>query len=414
MATRKRKKTRDFDIVLWGATGFTGRLVAIYLARNYASSGLKWAIGGRNRGKLEQLRDELLSYDATLANLELVTGDSHDRESLDRITERTTTVCTTVGPYDLYGEELVASCVDKGTHYCDLTGETPFIRRMIDRYHERAVESGARIVHCCGFDSIPSDIGTFVLQQQAQRKWGAPANDVTFYLVTAQGGFSGGTVSSLLNVIKNVSRPEVRSVLGNPYALNPEGERSGPDRQDSMGVRYDKTVGAWTGPFLMAPINTRVVRRSNALMSYAYGKDFTYREVSRTGRGPKGLAMAAGMSAGLVSFMAGVSVKPIRKLLEDHVLPAPGEGPTQEQIERGSFVAELVGKRGAEEVRVTVRGRRDPGYGATAGMLAESALCLSLDKDKLTSAGGILTPASAMGDALVERLPNAEVTVTVS
>jgi short subunit dehydrogenase-like uncharacterized protein len=164
----------------------------------------------------------------------------------------------------------------------------------------------------------------------------------------------------------------------------------------------------------MAPINTRVVRRSNALMSYAYGKDFTYREVSRTGKGPKGLAMAAGMSAGLVSFMAGVSVKPIRKLLEDRVLPAPGEGPTQEQIESGSFVAELVGKRGADEVRVTVRGRRDPGYGATAGMLAESALCLSLDKDKLTSAGGILTPASAMGDALVERLPNAEVTVTVS
>lgn len=414
MATRKRKQSRDLDLVLWGATGFTGRLVAIYIAKHYAGSGLKWAIGGRSRSKLEAIRDELLAYDATLAELELVTGDSHDRESLDRITERTTTVCTTVGPYDLYGEELVASCAEKGTHYCDLTGETPFIRRMIDRYHERAIESGARIVHCCGFDSIPSDLGTFALQKEAQRRWGAPADEVTFYLVNARGGFSGGTVSSLLNVVKNVSRPEVRSVLGNPYALNPEGERRGPDGPDSMAIRYDKNVDAWTAPFLMGPINTRVVRRSNALLDYAYGENFRYKEVTRTGEGPRGFAMAAGMSAGLVAFMAGVSIKPIRNILETRFLPAPGEGPSQEEIENGSFVAELVGKQGEREVRVTVRGRRDPGYGATAGMLAESALCLSLDGDKLTSPGGILTTASAMGDALLARLPNAEVTITAS
>ena len=415
MATRKSKRT--FDIVVFGATGFTGRLVARYLARTHGGTGLSWAIAGRSAGRLEEIRKELARISSEFAELPIIVADSFDRPALDALARQTRVVCTTVGPYALYGEQLVAACADAGTHYCDLTGETPFIRDMIDRYHDRAVETGARIVNCCGFDSIPSDIGTLVLQNAAIERFGRPLESIEFQLVKARGGFSGGTIASLLNVLSQAQDPAVRRVLGNPYSLNPDGQRTGPDKGDSMGIRKDPVTGHWTAPFLMAPINTRVVRRSNALLDYRYGRQFRYGEVTRLKRGVTGMAAAAGMTAGLGSFMAVAAIKPTRKLLERYVLPAPGEGPSEAAIESGFFIAELMGLLDRSNVdgqlRLRVHGKGDPGYGSTAGMLSEAALCLARNEAKLTSPGGVLTPAAAMGTHLIDGLRTAGVTFEV-
>ncbi len=401
---------REFDVVLFGATGFTGRLTAEYLAREYGDGSLRWALAGRNAEKLAKVRDEIAAQSPSIAEVPLLVGDSHDRASLDAIAARTRVVCSTVGPYATYGSELVAACVAHGTSYCDLTGEVQWIRRMIDAHHEAASASGARIVHCCGFDSIPSDIGMFVLQEAAIERTGSPAGRVRFQLKKASGGFSGGTVASLLNVLAEAKDPQVRRVLGNPYSLNPEGERKGPDGQDLMRPARDEVTGTWVGPFVMAAINSRVVRRTNALLDYRYGRELRYDEVTCFGRGPAGLARATAMSAGLGAFVAAASVGPTRRALTSTVLPAPGEGPSREAIERGRFRADIIGVLD-DGTTLTVRasGDRDPGYGATAGMLAESAVCLALDADELPDRAGVLTPASAMGARLVERLPRAGV-----
>lgn len=319
-------------------------------------------------------------------------------------------MCTTVGPYDIHGEPLVAACADHGTDYCDLTGETQFIRRMIDRYHDRAVASGARIVHCCGFDSIPSDLGTFVLQSHAIARFAAPANRVRFHLVKASGGFSGGTVASMLNVVKQLKDPAIRRILGHPYALNPEGERKGPDKSDSIRPFRDPDSGVWNGPFLMGPINTRIVRRSHALRGRPWGDDFQYDEVQRFGKGPRGFALANAVSLGLVAFMGAVTLAPIRNILEKRVLPAPGEGPSEDAIRNGFFAAEIIGHTAAgQTITVKVKGSGDPGYGATSRMLAEAALSLAFDRPEGVLAAGVLTPSTALGDALVVRLARADI-----
>lgn len=407
---------KPYDLVLWGATSFVGRLVAEYLVRRGPRE-LRWALGGRDRARLEAVRAELVRSSPQAAELDLLVGDSFDRASLDAITSRAAVVCTTVGPYAKYGSELVASCVANGADYCDLTGEVQWIRRMIDAHDDEARRRGVRIVCCCGFDSIPSDLGTLVLQDAARARHGRPCDLVSLYVKKASGGFSGGTVASMLNLVEEARDREVRRVLAEPYALNPPGEREGPDPRDEVGVTYDGDIEAWTGPFLMAPVNTRVVRRSNALLGYPYGRGFRYRERMRVGPGLRGRLGALAFVAGLGAFLGAVSVPPLRRLLEKTLLPAPGEGPSPERIERGFFVIELVGHfdddQGPPPVRVTVRGRRDPGYGATAAMLSEAALCLALDKDRLTSPGGVLTPASAMGEALVERLNASDVTFEV-
>ena len=266
-----RDRSRPHDLVLWGATGFTGEIVAEYLVRWAAAHpdvGLRWALAGRNQAKLEQVRSRLVSIDPTAAELPLITGDSHDRASLDAIARDASVVCTTVGPYAQYGAELVAACVEHGTDYCDLTGENHFIRRMIDAHQTAAEASGARIVNCCGFDSIPSDLGTLVLQDAAEKRHGRPCDRVTLYVDRVKGGMSGGTIASMKNLMEEAEKdPEVRRIFGHPYALNPEGEREGPDGSDARGVGRSPD-GRWTAPFVMAAINTRIVRRSNALLGY--------------------------------------------------------------------------------------------------------------------------------------------------
>ncbi|HMR07310.1 MAG TPA: saccharopine dehydrogenase NADP-binding domain-containing protein [Polyangiaceae bacterium] len=412
---RLRDRSRPHDVVLFGATGFTGELVAEYLAEHYGDSDLRLALAGRSKAKLEKVRERLGRIRPSYAELPILIADSYDRASLDRVAADASVVCTTVGPYDKYGAELVAACVEHATDYCDLTGETQFIRRMIDAHHARAEETGARIVHCCGFDSIPSDLGSLMLQDHAFEKHGAPCSEIKFFAGKTRGGFSGGTVASMFNVVDEVKRDRsVLKVLGHPYALNPEGERKGPDGSDQRGVRYDADIGAWTAPFIMAAINTRIVRRSNALLGFRYGRDFRYSEVMSLFPGAKGLAMAAGVAAGLTGFMLAGAVGPTRSLLEKK-LPKPGEGPSREERERGFFEIHLLGSGVAKDgkpfkLRGRVVGTSDPGYGETAKMLGESAVCLAQDGAELSRGGGILTPATAMGATLTQRLRKAGMT----
>jgi len=314
----------------------------------------------------------------------------------------------------------VAACVETGTDYCDLTGEVPFIRDMIDRHHERAVSTDSRIVHCCGFDSIPSDLGTLMLHDSMTRGGNATVDRVTLVLGASRGGFSGGTVASLVNVIEAAAADHsIRRIVTNPYALNPEGERQGPDGPDLAGPRWDTELGRWTGPFVMAAINTRVVRRSNALLDWRYGRDFRYAEVTGFPPGIKGRIGATAVSGGLGAFVAALSWGPTRSLLRKTMLPAPGEGPNRKARENGFFKLRLHGRGTTAErepIRATARveGSRDPGYGETAKMLGESALCLALDGAELTSPSGVLTPASALGMRLVERLRQAGMVVEIA
>lgn len=407
-------KRREYDLVLYGATGFTGKLTAEYLAEHYADGRLAWALGGRSLSKLEDVRRELAASFPGCADLPLVVADSRDRGSLDVMARSTRVICTTVGPYAQYGSELVAACVAVGTDYCDLTGEPQWIRRMVDTHHEAAAASGARIVHCCGFDSIPSDLGTLCLQEHAIARRGEPARRVGLYLWKARGTMSGGTLASMANLMDEARRDKaVRKVLADPYALNPPGERHGPDRRDLQGASYDEIVASWVGPFIMASINTRVVRRSNALSGYRYGREFRYSEVMRLGPGLKGRLAATGIAVGMGAFAAGMAVPATRKLLS-RWLPEQGEGPSRDAIEAGMFDVRLIGDADGRRLQVRVRADRDPGYGATAIMLGESAVCLALDRGSLAARGGVLTPATAMGMTLVERLRDAGVSFDVS
>jgi short subunit dehydrogenase-like uncharacterized protein len=408
---------RSFDVLLWGATGFTGQLVAEYLARHHGvGRELRWALGGRSREKLEKVRTALEAVDPRARELPLVLGDGADRASLDRLAVDASVVCSTVGPYALYGRELVAACVEAGTDYCDLTGEAQFVRAMIDAHHERAAATGARIVHCCGYDSIPSDLGTLMLQDRARTKHGAPCTEVKHFAGEAKGGMSGGTAASMVAMVDEASRdPRVRRLLNDPYSLDPDRGERGPDGHDQRGVRWDADLGMWTGPFLMAAINTRVVRRTNALLDYAWGRDFRYREAMSFGRGAKGWLLAAGVSAGTALGLAAVAVPPVRRIAAKRVLPAVGEGPSKAVRDAGFFVSRFVGTLpdGGGKLRGTVRGTSDPGYGETAKMLGESAVCLARDGDAIPKRGGVLTPGSCMGMRLVERLRAAGMTFDV-
>lgn len=405
---RPRDRSRDFDVVLWGATGYTGRLVADYLARNYVggSDGLRLALAGRSEAKVRSVASDIGHPD-----LPVLVGDSFDGTSLDAIASRTEVVCTTVGPYAKYGAELVAACVRNGTDYCDLTGEPQFVRAMIDAHHEEAQRTGARIVHCCGFDSIPSDLGALVAQDAFFERHGRYASEVKMAVGKMSGAFSGGTFASMLNVFEELkANPSLRKVLGNPYGLNPKGVK-GPDRSDQSGVRHDEHLG-WTGPFVMASINTRIVRRSHALAGLPWGKDFRYSEVMSTGKGFSGFTRAVSFAGGIAAFVGSVAL-PLTRPFVVKRLPSPGEGPSEAARARGYFKILHVAVDGNDVVRARVEDQRDPGYGSTAVMLSEAALCLALDGAALDSSGGVLTPASAMGMTLVSRLRNAGLTLSV-
>ncbi len=415
------RSVRRFDIVLWGATGFTGELVAEYLARTYGvGRSVRWALAGRNREKLETVRGALEAMAPGARDLPLLLGDSADRTSLDAIAREARVVVSTVGPYALYGKELVAACAAAGSDYCDLTGEFPFIREMIDRHHEEARAKGARIVHACGYDSIPSDLGTLMVQTYMRNKHGGRCAEVKCFAGAGAMSISGGTAASMLELVKQASKSRtVRKMLADPYALEPSREVRGPDGADQLGLRFDPDLDRWTGPFMMAATNARVVRRTNALLGYAYGRDFRYREAMSFGKGPKGWFSAAGAAAGSMGFITAAAIPPVRWLLAKAVLPAPGEGPSREKRESGSFAMRLVGtgesSNGSAPTKVfgTVTGTQDPGYGATSKMLGESAVCLALDGD-VPPDGGVLTPAACMGMRLVERLRGAGMTFDAS
>ncbi len=389
---------REFDLILFGATGFTGKLVAEYLAERAAEESVRWAVAGRDRSKLEAV------LAAIGVSVPVLVGDALDEGAMLSLAQRTRLIVTTVGPYAKYGGALVAACATVGTDYCDLTGEVHWMRAMIDAHHERAKQSGARIVHTCGYDSIPSDIGALALFDHVEKSKGVRLSRVTHYAGESKGGVSGGTIASMLCTMEELSKnPELRRVLADPYALNPAPRPSGPDQRDPMAVRFDDALGMWTAPFFMAAVNTRVVRRSNALMGFRYGETFGYSELMSTGRGVRGLALASVITGGIGGSMLAMLSARVRALAAAKLLPKPGEGPTREQRENGYFVSRFVGYLdGAISAKLTIRGQRDPGYGATARMITESALCLL--HDDVSKEGGVLTPASALGLKLVPRL----------
>jgi short subunit dehydrogenase-like uncharacterized protein len=394
---------RELDVVVFGASGFTGRLVCEYLLDQYGTGGgLRWAMAGRNEQKLLSVRREL---GEGAAEVPVLIADSHDRSALDELVRRTRVVATTVGPYALYGSEVVAACAGHGTHYCDLTGEVHWMRRMIDAHHEQARRTGARIVHTCGFDCIPSDLGVHWLQREMLAQEGVHCAAVKYRVESTRGAFSGGTVASMLNMFSEAERdPLVETILRDPYALNPDGAPRGLDGPEKTYPEYDPDFNGWVAPFVMAEINTKVVRRSNALLGTPYGVSFRYDEGVLLPYGQLGFPLAVAVAGGSASLGAAMRSRVLRGWL-GHLLPEPGEGPDRSARESGHFQIQLLGKhpdRSGADLRLRIRAERDPGYGATARMLGESAVCLA--RDGLSGPGGVLTPAVAMGDALIDRL----------
>jgi short subunit dehydrogenase-like uncharacterized protein len=400
--------TRELDVVLYGATGFVGKLTAEYLARA-APDDVRIGLAGRSQEKLERVREEL---GARAADWPLIVADSGDGAALAELAARTTAVATTVGPYRRYGAALVEACAAAGTHYADLTGETLFMRETIQRFDAPAKLTGARVVHTCGFDSIPSDIGVLALHEAA-----GELADTTLVLRRVKGGVSGGTLASMKGTVDDVKRDRsLARVLADPYALSPDrdAEPELGNEADLRGAEYSEDLGTWFGPFVMAPVNTRVVRRSNALQDWAYGRRFRYREVMAFGSGLTGRAKALGVGGGMAALTAGLALPPSRFAL-DRVLPGPGAGPKEELVREGFFVIEIHARTPADERWVCrVEAQGDPGYGATRVMLGQSALCLALDGDRLPERAGVLTPATAMGSVLADRLRAAGQTFDVS
>ena len=402
--TSPRPHDRAHDVVVHGATGFVGRLTAAYLARS-APDGTRLALSGRSRSRLEAVKTELgLDWPVLVV-------DSSDDAALRELATSTTAVATTVGPYAKHGLPLVAACAAAGTHYADLTGEALFVRDAIDASHDAAVASGARIVASCGFDSVPSDLGVLLTAEAARRDGSGELTDTTLVLVSARGGVSGGTVDSLRGMVDAVTADKTkRMTVADPYSLSPDRAAEPDLGRQSDATTISRVDGRWVGPFVMAPHNTRIVRRSNALQGWAYGRTFRYREVMGFGSSPAGPVLAAAAGVGILGVGAGLAIRPTRVLL-DRLLPKPGEGPSEKTQRDGHFHVEVVASTtSGARYRTTVKAKGDPGYAATAVMLGESALCLALDP--LTSGGGVLTPAVAMGGALVDRLRAAGFTIT--
>lgn len=396
---------RTYDLVLFGATGFTGRLVAEYLAKH--ARGLAWAVAGRSEPKLREVVDGL---GAGGKGVGLLVADASDAASLKAVVTAARVVVTTVGPYAKHGHGLARAAAEHGTHYCDITGEVPFVRRSIDDNHARARETGARLVHCCGFDSIPSDLGVLLLADRA-RELGATLGATRLVVLKAKGGFSGGTAASMMNLMREAERDRaLRRLLRDPYSLTPDAASElSVDGPDPVRVRWDEDAKVWTGPFIMAAINTRVVRRSNALLGHRYGRAFGYEETMSFSRGPRGLATAGAFVAGLGATMLAASRESTRGVLE-RFLPKPGDGPSKAERDGGFFrIALYTRTSGGARLEARVEGTSDPGYGETAKMLSESALAL-LEGAFASDEGGVLTPAVALGQGLIARLRGAGMT----
>ncbi len=389
----------EYDIVVYGATSFVGQILCRYLVERHGTDGdLRWAIAGRNAGKLDEVAA------ATGADVPRIIADAADADALGEMARSTSVVVSTVGPYALYGSNLIASVVESGIGYCDLTGEPQWMQKMIDQHHERAVETGARVIHACGFDSVPSELGVCFTQHEAVERFGAPCTSIRMGVKSAKGGFSGGTAASMMNLIEETARdPSLRHVLTNPYALAPAGQRSGVDQPSVTWPEYDADFGSWMTMFVMAPTNTRVVLRGHALLGYPWGGDFTYGEATMTGDGMSGRAKAYGISGAMAAVMGAAGFKPMRSLL-GRALPDPGEGPSVDKQRAGCFELRFHGRTATGDTILTkVTGDQDPGYGSTSKVLGEAAVCL-LERSHDDVAGGFWTPASALGDIFLDQL----------
>jgi short subunit dehydrogenase-like uncharacterized protein len=404
-------RDRELDVVVFGATGFVGRLVAGYLA-DHAPDGARIGLAGRSAQRLADVRAGL---GAAASAWPLLVADSADSASLEALARSARVVATTVGPYRHRGLGLVEACAQAGTDYADLSGEVLFIRESIDRCHEVAAGTGARIVHCCGFDSIPSDLGVLLLHDAARAGNGGDLEDTTLVVTALKGGVSGGTLASGMGQLDEIrASAGRRRVVEDPYALSPDraAEPDLGDERDLGWVSYHGDLGIWVGPFVMAGLNTRVVRRSNALQGWAYGRRFRYREVTGFGTGPAGPVLGAAVSSALKALEAGLAFPPSRALV-GLLLPGPGEGPGEKTRRTGYFRIEIHTQTSAGARYLgKIEARGDPGYAATSVMLGESALCLALDRDRLPARAGVLTPATALGIALADRLKSAGHTLT--
>ncbi len=394
---------RELDLILLGATGFVGRLTAGYLAE-HAPPGLRIGLAGRSEKRLAAVRDGL---GATAQTWPLIAADATDPVAARSLARMAGAIATTVGPYRMLGLPLAQACAEAGTDYADLTGEVLFIRDTMASCHEVAARTRARIVHSCGFDSVPSDLGVLLTHDAAAADGTGDLEDTTLVLTAMRGGVSGGTLASALGQIDDMrGNASNRRIVTDPYALSPDRDAEpalGGERELS-GVRYDPGLHLWTGPFLMARFNTRIVRRSNALQGWAYGRQFRYREVTGFGTGPGAPVRAAAVTTAVTALMAGVALRPSRAMLRP-VLPKPGEGPGEKARRTGFFRLEVHARTATGARYLTrVEAPGDPGYAATAVMLGESALCLTLDRDRLPDRAGVLTPATAMGAMLTNRL----------
>ncbi|WP_201535702.1 saccharopine dehydrogenase family protein [Psychrobacter immobilis] len=397
---------RPYAVVLYGATSFVGKITAHYLVeflsnnKDKDGNNVSWAIAGRDQEKLNELQSELTS------EVDIILANSKDAASLDEMTKQTQVIISTVGPYLKYGEPLIKSCAENGTDYVDLTGEAIFIKDMMDKYQDTAKQSGARIVNSCGFDSIPSDLGVYFTQTQAEEKFGTACDVIHMRVKAAKGGISGGTIASMATIFEEVGQDKSRrKQVANPYLLNDDKEAPNVRQDNVTKPAYDDEHKRWLAPFVMASINTRIVHRTNQLLGYEYGRDFKYDEAMWMKDGVKGQLSSYAMSTGLFGFATAMMIKPSREFLSKHVLPKSGSGPSQEEQKNGYFDIRLFGQTAKKETITTkVTGDKDPGYGSTSRMLSQAALCLAQDISKDDVGGGFWTPVSAMGDKLLVRL----------
>ncbi len=407
MATSK-SSSQIYDVVLYGASGFVGRQTVDYFAKHpdVKSSGLTWALAGRSADKLEAVRKACGAKKAGI-----IVAEAHDAAAMDALASQAKVVLSTAGPFALYGSELVAACVRHGTHYVDITGETPWVKGLIDQHHAAAKRKGARIIPFCGFDSIPSDLSAHLANEAMQERYGEACTEVKVAF-SIRGGFNGGTLASLFNMLSAGQSAQ----MADPFLLNPKGKRpaNAVDHADPIAPRHDSDFKAWLAPFMMSTINTRVVRRSAALLGYADG--YVYQEYLRLGKGPVAALAATSISMGSFTSQAALRLSPVR-LLAEKLAPAPGSGPSEASMDGGSFRAQWVGHSASgKTVRGTIADKGDPGNRATTKMLCESALALALQLDELPGGlkhGGLLTPVSGLGDVLVERLRAAGMTLQV-
>jgi short subunit dehydrogenase-like uncharacterized protein len=412
MSKQHAAPQRTYDVVLYGATGFVGQQTVAYFAQH--AGALRWALAGRSAPKLEQVR---AACGPGAAGAGIVVADAADAKALSALASQTRVVLSTAGPFALYGSALVAACVQHGCHYVDITGETPWVRELIDRHHEQAARDGTRIIPCCGFDSVPSDLGAWLVAQAVRQQHGEPCVSVKA-CHSMRGGVNGGTLASALNMMESGQQQR----FAEPFLLNPAGSvpRDAAEQVDPIVPHHDEDFDAWLGPFLMGPVNTRVVRRSAALLAArgdgkAYAADFRYQEYMRYGKGPLAAAAAGGVTLGMGMSMAAIRFKPWRAVAKA-LVPAPGSGPTEASMDGGSFRCELIARSASGKlVRGRIADRGDPGNRATTKFVCQSALALALEPAATlpggASAGGVLTPASGLGLVLARRLTAAGMTI---